>query len=243
MSINKLTQMAIITGGSKGIGLQITKQLISKGIHCITLSRNNISECLTNQYHYCCDVSNFEQVNETIKNIANEYHQKSHSINMLVNAAGISKDGLLVRFPQEDIEEILKINLLGTIYVTKSVLRNIMYKTNNNSNNNSIVNISSIIGTEMANSGQSIYSASKAGVLGFTKSLAQELLYKNIRVNCVSPGFIETEMTSEINNLQNTNIKKGKPEDIANIVEFLLSEKASYITGQNFIVDGGLTLQ
>ncbi|EFC43287.1 predicted protein [Naegleria gruberi] len=250
--------LCIVTGASKGIGREITKQLSEWGVHCATISRSEIEakDLFPNQYHFPCDVSNAKQVSETIKQISQQFG-KSHAMNMLVNAAGISKDGLLLRFSQEDVEEIMNINLMGTINVCKSSLRYFMLSHSSGEMPSSIVNISSVIGgTHMTNVGQSVYAASKAGVVAFSQNLSRELLGRDVRVNVVSPGFIETEMTKHISDsISKTSseqknemvqkiekVRMGKPKDVASMVRFLLSEQSEYINGQNLVVDGGLSL-
>ena len=250
MSLRK-TPLAIITGGSKGIGHQIVQQLTNQGVYCAIISRtppSSTSKALdTNLHcHFPCDVSDVEQVSSTMKTIGQTF-QKTHNMNMLVNAAGISHDGLLMRFPQQELEQVMKINLMGTIYVCKAALRYFMMTQSSAENPSSIVNIASIIGgsNNVTNAGQTIYAASKAGIVGFSQNLSRELLGRNIRVNCISPGFIETDMTKHLD--QDTHqklqqVKLGKPEDVANLVQFLLSEQSRYINGQNIVIDGGLSL-
>lgn len=260
--------LAIVSGGSRGIGEAIVKQLSESGIHCATLSRSkNVDILHPNQTHFQCDVSNAAQVSETIKTITQHYH-KTHAMNILINAAGVSHDGLLVRFPQDELEKIIAINLQGTMNVCKSSLRYFMLSHSSAESPSCIINISSIIGgsPNMTNVGQSIYAASKAGVIAFSQHLARELLGKHIRVNCVSPGFIETEMTRNlqqqqqqllqkqeqntcVSNLEAMSVRQklekvqiGKPHHVANLVQFLISPQAEYINGQNIIVDGGLSI-
>ncbi|KAG2391775.1 hypothetical protein C9374_013260 [Naegleria lovaniensis] len=246
--------LAIVSGGSRGIGLEIVKQLSESGIHCATISRSKNVEFLhPNQTHFPCDVSNALQVSETIKTITQHYH-KTHAMNILINAAGVSHDGLLVRFPQDELEKIIAINLQGTMNICKSSLRYFMLSHSSAETPSSIINISSIIGgsPNMTNIGQSVYAASKAGVVAFSQHLARELLGKHIRVNCVSPGFIETEMTrhlqvasttpNDTNRQKLEKVKMGKPHHVASLVQYLISPQAEYINGQNIIVDGGLSL-
>ena len=165
------------------------------------------------------------------------------SIDVLVNNAGITKDMLLVRMAKEDFEQVINVNLIGTFNMTKNVI-NYMIKARSGS----IINISSVVGIS-GNSGQANYAASKAGIIGFTKSLAKELAARNILVNAVAPGFIETDMTNvlkdEIKEQISKNIplkRMGTAQDVANVVKFLASEDSSYITGQVINIDGGMLM-
>ena len=164
-------------------------------------------------------------------------------IDVLVNNAGITKDGLLMRMAKEDFESVIDINLVGTFNVTRNVIP-LMIKQKSGR----VINISSVVGVA-GNAGQTNYSASKAGIIGFTKSLAREVASRNILVNAVAPGFIATDMTSVLNDSQKENIstqiplkRMGEAQDVANLVKFLASEEASYITGQVIHVDGGMIM-
>ncbi len=241
--------VALITGAAKGIGKQIALTLAKNG-YDIAINYRTENEELENlkkqieENNVKCllvkgDVSNYEDcesfVKETVDNLG--------SIDVLVNNAGITKDMLLMRMKKEDFEQVIDINLVGTFNVTKNVVPYMMKARSGN-----IVNISSVVGIS-GNAGQTNYSASKAGIIGFTKSLAKEVASRNIRVNAVAPGFIETSMTDVLKDeikeeiAKNIPLKRmGKPEDVANVVKFLVSEDSSYITGQVINIDGGMLM-
>ena len=173
----------------------------------------------------------------------NEIIRQYTRIDVLVNNAGVTKDTLLMRMKKEDFEDVININLVGTFNVTKNVIPYMMKQKNGR-----IINISSVVGIS-GNAGQANYAASKAGIIGFTKSLAKEVGSRNILVNAVAPGFIETQMTDVLKEEVKEEISKtiplkrtGKPIDVANVVKFLASEDSSYITGQVINVDGGMLM-
>ena len=239
--------VALITGASRGIGAEIAYRLSLKGITVlINYSKSEdaaveLAQRIRREGGNCdivkFDVSNYDEVESAVKDISNKYKK----IDYLVNNAGITKDNLILRMTKDEISDVLDINLKGAINCCKHVSR---YMVKNKFG--VIVNIASVVGL-MGNAGQVNYAASKAGLIGLTKSLARELGSRNIRVNAVAPGYIETEMTEKLNVLQkkalmsNLVIKRlGKPEDVANVVEFLLSEEASYITGEVINISGGL---
>ena len=233
----------IVTGGSRGIGRAVAEMFNSAGANVIVTYKNSID----NEYfdtrnirHFKCDVSDSKQVQETIHIITKDFKQ----IDVLVNNAGITKDGLLMRMSEEDWDAVIDTNLKGIFNMTKAVVRGMMGRKYGK-----IVNITSIVGI-MGNPGQANYVASKAGVIGFTKSVAKELASRNITVNAVAPGFIETEMTGKLSDevkqayLNSIPMKKfGKGEDIAKAVMFLASDDSIYITGQTLCVDGGIVMQ
>lgn len=185
------------------------------------------------------DVSNFDDAKNMVEDIINKFG----SIDVLVNNAGITKDMLLMRMKKEDFEQVIDVNLVGTFNITKNVVPYMMKKRDGR-----IINISSVVGIS-GNAGQTNYSASKAGIIGFTKSLAKEIGSRNILVNAVAPGFIKTEMTENLpedikeNTNKNIPVKRiGNVRDVANVVKFLASEDSSYITGQVINVDGGMLM-
>lgn len=242
-------KVALITGATRGIGREIALTLAEEGYN-IALNyrkaneeleklRKEIEEKGVKCLAVCGDVSNFEEVEKFVKEIISEFGR----IDVLVNNAGITKDMLLVRMKKEDFESVVDVNLVGTFNVTKNVISYMM-----KARSGRIVNISSVVGIS-GNAGQTNYSASKAGIIGFTKSLAKEVASRNINVNAVAPGFIETNMTEVLKEEIKEEIAKsiplkrmGKAKDVANLVKFLVSEDSSYITGQVINVDGGMLM-
>ncbi len=240
-------EVALITGASKGIGAQIAKQLALKGIMVLINFSSSVEDAAKLQQEirrqggecelYQFDVSDFQKTQETVKSIIEKYKR----VDYLVNNAGITSDNLLLRMSEEEFDRVININLKGVFNCTKHISR---YMIKNKFG--VIINISSVVGL-MGNAGQSNYSASKAGLIGFTKSLAKELGSRNVRVNAIAPGFIETEMTEKLNIIQKKSLissialkRLGTTNDVANLVEFLLSEEASYITGEVINISGGL---
>lgn len=241
-------RIAIVTGASQGIGEIISKQLALAGAHVICVARTeekikeiskNILERGGSSSYFTCDVSQPDSVKDLIENSL----KKFNSIDILVNNAGITKDSLLMRMNERNWDMVLDTNLKGVFYCIKSTIRSMMKNKFGR-----IINISSIVGLT-GNAGQSNYAASKAGLIGMSKSIAKEVATRNITVNCVAPGWIKSEMTDGLSEdikkefLDRIPMKKiGKPEDIANTVIFLASKEAEYITGQTITVDGGRTI-
>ena len=242
-----MNKTALITGATRGIGKQIALTLAQNGYDiainyrtendALKETKKQIEEkgvkCLTVQG----DVSNFEDCEKFVKEIIEEYGK----IDVLVNNAGITKDTLLMRMKKEDFEDVIDTNLVGTFNVTKNVISHMM-----KARSGRIINISSVVGVA-GNAGQTNYSASKAGIIGFTKSLAKEVASRGILVNAVAPGFIETGMTDVLKEDIKEEIAKSIPlkrigttQDVANLVKFLAGEDSSYITGQVINVDGGM---
>lgn len=241
--------VAVITGGTRGIGKQIALELAQNGYDIATNYRteNDDLKDLINQVEelgvkintYKCDVSNFENTEEFIKNVISDFGK----IDVLINNAGITKDGLLMRMKKEDFEDVIDVNLVGTFNITRNVIPYMI-----KAKRGRIVNISSVVGVS-GNAGQTNYSASKAGIIGFTKSLAKEVASRNITVNAVAPGFIQTKMTDVLKDEVKDEILKqiplkrfGTTEDVAKTVKFLVSEDSSYITGQVINIDGGMLM-
>jgi len=244
-----MNKVAFITGGTRGIGRQIAITLAENGYDIAVNYRTNSNAIITlkeeverNNVKFIAvqgDVSKYEDTENMINEIIRQYTR----IDVLVNNAGVTKDTLLMRMKKEDFEDVININLVGTFNVTKNVIPYMMKQKNGR-----IINISSVVGIS-GNAGQANYAASKAGIIGFTKSLAKEVGSRNILVNAVAPGFIETQMTDVLKEEVKEEISKtiplkrtGKPIDVANVVKFLASEDSSYITGQVINVDGGMLM-
>lgn len=248
--LNLKNKIAVITGGSRGIGKEIAKKLAYNGANIVINYTSKEEEALKTKEDIenlgakCivikCDVSKSEEVNEMINKTIKEFGR----VDILVNNAGITKDNLIMKMKEEDFDKVIDINLKGVFNCTKAVTRPMM-----KNKYGKIINISSVVGI-IGNAGQGNYCASKAGVIGFTKSTARELASRNININVVAPGFIDTDMTKILsddikNSMLSTIPKKefGKPEDVANAVVFLASDMSSYITGQVINVDGGMVMQ
>jgi 3-oxoacyl-[acyl-carrier protein] reductase len=248
--MNFVDRTAVVTGGSRGIGKEVAKKLASLGADVVinytsneeqaNITKSEIEgmgvKCLVVQ----CDVSKSDQVAEMMDSVVKEFGK----IDILVNNAGITRDGLLMRMKEEDFDKVIDINLKGVFNCTKAATKYMMKKKYGK-----VINMASIVGI-MGNPGQTNYCASKAGVIGFTKASARELASRNININAVAPGFIDTDMTQvlseDIKNSMLANIPKktfGKPEDVANLVAFLASDMSEYITGQVINVDGGMVMQ
>ncbi len=241
-------KVAIITGGARGIGKEIAVKLASLKNSIILWdiiekgeeAAKNISESFgVKTKYYKVDVSSYDEVKEATRKVLDDFGKTD----IIVNNAGITRDGLLLRMKPQEWQSVINVNLNGCFNCTKAVL-----KTMVSNKWGRIINISSVVGIT-GNFGQSNYAASKAGIIGFTKSIAKEVAKRNITVNAIAPGFIETEMTvslsGEVKEAYTKQIpiqRMGKPIDIANMVAFLSSEEASYITGQVFNVDGGLVM-
>ena len=244
-----MDKCALITGATRGIGKQIAITLAKQGYN-IALNYRKENEELENTKKEIekigvqvlavkGDVANFENCENFVKQVIERFGQ----IDVLVNNAGITKDMLLMRMKKEDFEQVIDTNLVGTFNVTKNVVPYMM-----KARSGRIINISSVVGIS-GNAGQTNYSASKAGIIGFTKSLAKEIASRNILVNAVAPGFIETNMTDVLKDDVKQEIAKNIPlkrmgttQDVANVVKFLASDDSSYITGQVINVDGGMLL-
>lgn len=244
-----MDKCALITGATRVIGKQIAITLAKQGYN-IALNYRKENEELENTKKEIekigvqilavkGDVANFEDCENFVKQVIERFGQ----IDVLVNNAGITKDMLLMRMKKEDFEQVIDTNLVGTFNVTKNVVPYMM-----KARSGRIINISSVVGIS-GNAGQTNYSASKAGIIGFTKSLAKEIASRNILVNAVAPGFIETNMTDVLKDDVKQEIAKNIPlkrmgttQDVANVVKFLASDDSSYITGQVINVDGGMLM-
>ena len=244
---NLENKTAIITGGSKGIGKGIVEKFAQEGCNIAFTYLSSESSAIEVEKNaksygvkvikYKSDASNFDQSSELIENVIKDFG----SYDILINNAGITRDNLLLRMDEDSWKKVIDINLNSCFNLTKCAIREFMKKKDG-----VIINISSIVGVK-GNAGQSNYSASKAGINGFTKSVALELGSRNIRCNAIAPGFIETDMTSQGDGklleswIESIPLKRaGNVSDVANLCSYLASDRASYITGQIIKVDGGL---
>lgn len=238
---------AIITGASKGIGKGIAEVFVKHGANVAFTYLSSVDQALAFEKElsasgakvkgYRSDASVFANAEELVKNVLEDFG----SIDILINNAGITKDNLLMRMSEEDFDRVIDVNMKSVFNLTKTSMRTMLKQRHG-----SIINISSVVGVK-GNAGQANYAASKAGVIGFSKSVALELGSRNIRCNVVAPGFIETEMTGKLPEdvVQGWRdaipLKRGgQPEDIANACVFLGSDLSSYVTGQTLQVDGGM---
>tara|TARA_B100001057_G_scaffold95880_1_gene92365 strand:+ start:17924 stop:18670 length:747 start_codon:yes stop_codon:yes gene_type:complete len=241
------SKVAIITGGSRGIGKSICETFAKNGCN-VAFTYNNSkdsAEALANELNgsgikakaYKSDASNFDDATKLVEDVLVDFGR----IDILVNNAGIKKDNLLMRMEKSDFDSVINTNLSSVFNLTKASIKTFLKQRNG-----SIINISSVVGVK-GNAGQSNYSASKAGIIGFSKSIALELGSRNIRSNVIAPGFIETDMTDSLSeNVINSwkesiPLKRGgNPSDVGNACVFLASDLSSYITGQVLHVDGGM---
>ena len=246
MSENKV---ALITGATRGIGKEIALELAENGFDIAInyRSEKDVSDEVKNEIEKngvrCefvkADVSDFEQCESMVKDIIEKFGR----IDVLVNNAGITRDGLIMRMKKEDFESVIDVNLTGTFNVTRNVIPYMIKQRSGR-----IISLSSVVGVA-GNAGQTNYSASKAGIIGFTKSLAKEVASRNILVNAVAPGFIDTDMTKVLSDSVKEGIhaqiplrRMGTPREVAKVVKFLSSEDSSYITGQVINIDGGMVM-
>jgi len=241
-------KIAIVTGGTRGIGFAIAKRFLEEGAHVALFGTNSergkeaaerLGASGQRVRFYQVDVSNDEMVDAAINRVIEELGP----IDILVNNAGITRDGLLMKMKEEDWNAVLDTNLKSVYSSCKSVVRPMM-----KARAGKIINITSVVGL-IGNAGQTNYAASKAGIIGFTKALAKEVASRGISVNCIAPGFIETDMTDGLNEIQKEQLFKtipmgrlGKPEDIANAALFLAGSESAYMTGQVLTIDGGMVM-
>ncbi|MFH1457836.1 MAG: 3-oxoacyl-[acyl-carrier-protein] reductase [Candidatus Omnitrophota bacterium] len=242
-------KVVLITGGARGIGKAIALTFAREGSH-VVIGDVNIEEARKSSLEIESlgrqslalelDVTNYDKVEETVNKILDKFTK----VDILVNNAGITKDNLLLRMSEAEWDAVLNVNLKGAFNCIKAVSRPMIKQRQGR-----IINIASIIGL-IGNAGQANYSASKAGIIALTKTAAKELASRNINVNAIAPGFIETEMTARLPQDLKQKMKEliplkefGSPSDIAAVTLFLASEEASYITGQTIVVDGGMVMQ
>lgn len=239
---------AIVTGASRGIGAAIARKLCEAGANVALCSRSAeavaaIADPLNSEGYTAistaADISKKGDVEALIKTVLDRFSQ----IDILVNNAGITRDTLLMRLQDEDWDAVLQTNLTGTMYCTRAVMRPMLRQRSGR-----IINISSVIGI-MGNPGQASYAAAKAGIIGFTKTIAREVGVRGITVNAIAPGFITTDMTAQMPQQNQEQLRGliplrrfGSPEDVADAVCFLASDAARYITGQTLHVDGGMVM-
>ena len=244
-----MSKVAFITGATRGIGRAIALELAKEGYNialnyrteneALESLKKEISEIGVECYPVQGDVSKAEDSERMTKEIIEYFEQ----IDVLVNNAGITKDNLILRMKEEEFTDVINVNLVGTFNITKNVIKYMTKKRYGK-----IINLSSVVGVS-GNAGQSNYAASKAGIIGFTKSIAKELASRNITANAVAPGFIQTDMTNVLKDeikeaIEGTIPLKrlGTAEDVAKVVKFLASDESSYITGQVINVDGGMLM-
>ena len=241
-------QVALITGGARGIGRSIALSLAKAGADIIVSDIDEVAALAVSEEINAMgrkssaiagDVSNSLSVEAMIKTALEQFGR----VDILVNNAGITRDGLLMRMKEEDWDLVMNINLRGVYLCTKAIMRSMMKQRSGR-----IINIASVVGV-MGNAGQANYAASKAGVIGFTKSAAKEMAVRGVNVNAVAPGFIATEMTDKLTDEVKAEFLKsiplgraGTPEDVAQVVVFLASPAADYITGQVIHIDGGMVM-
>lgn len=241
-------KVALITGAARGIGKSIAIKFAQEGASVAFTDLNYDDNMLATEKElkalgikakgYASNAASFEDSEKLIADVVGDFER----IDILVNNAGITRDGLLLRMPEGDWDLVMTVNLKSVFNLTKAVQRVMMKQRIG-----SIINMSSVVGVN-GNAGQSNYSASKAGMIGFTKSIAQELGSRNIRCNAIAPGFIETEMTQKLKDdvreawIQDIPLKRaGKPDDVADVATFLASDLSSYVTGQVISVCGGMS--
>lgn len=244
--MNKLeNQVAFVTGATAGIGKAIAETFAKAGAHVIALGTNiERGQALEKEGNgkitfMQVDVSNKEQVEKAIEDTLAKFQK----IDVLVNNAGITRDGLLMRMSDEDWEKVMDVNMTSCFYTCRACMRSFM-----KAKRGKVINVSSVVGL-MGNAGQTNYAASKGALISFSKSLAKEVASRNITVNCIAPGYIDTSMTEKIPEAKRQEAishiplaRMGKPEDIAEACLFLASSAADYITGQVLVVDGGLVM-
>ncbi len=243
-------RVGIVTGGGRGIGRAVAVRLAEEGVNLAISYRSNdraaeetaerVREAGVKCELFKGDVSSPEDVEALFKGVSDAFGR----VDILVNNAGITRDNLMMRMKEEEFDEVLRTNLKGTYLCTRAALRPMI-----RARWGRIVNVSSVVGL-VGNAGQANYAASKAGIIGFTKSVAREVAQRGITVNAVAPGYVETELTGSLPENVKEQIRSqvpagrfGEPEEVAEVVAFLAAEEAGYVTGQTIAVDGGMTMQ
>jgi 3-oxoacyl-[acyl-carrier protein] reductase len=244
-SLDLSGKTAFVTGSTRGIGREIARTLHAAGAKVAIVGReleraqSVASEWPDRAAGVACDVAKSDQVDAAIAAAESQLGP----IDILVNNAGLTRDNILLRLTEDDWDAVLDANLKGAFHTTRTVIKGMMKRRSGR-----IINISSVVGL-MGNKGQANYAASKAGLIGFTKSVAREYASRNILVNCIAPGFIDTDMTASLPDAARASLleeialgRLGRPEDVAGTVLFLASDLAAYITGQVLVVDGGMVI-
>lgn len=242
-------KVALVTGGSRGIGRAVALKLAENGADVAinyagnTAAAEEVKAAIEKMGRKAMLVQGSVADTDGVQSLVNQVVKELGGLDILINNAGITRDGLLMRMKEADWDAVLETNLKGVFNCSKAVMRTMMKQKSGR-----IVNMASVVG-EMGNAGQANYAAAKAGVIGFTKSLAKEVASRGITVNAVAPGFIATDMTKVLTDDQKAEMARsiplgraGQPEDVANAVLFLVSDEAAYITGQVLNVDGGMVM-
>ena len=244
MNINLKDRNVLVTGGAGGIGAEIVKSMYALGANILISGSNKLKlEKQSNSFsnpllYFAADLSKRDDIEKLVERTLEKFNNK---LDILINNAGITRDNLTLRMKDSEWNDVINLNLNSTFYLTRVFLKNMIKNRFGR-----VINISSVVGSS-GNLGQANYSASKAGIEGMSKSMALEVASRNITINCVAPGFIETDMTKDLLSKNEDSLRKsipmgrvGSPDEIANVVSFLASDAAGYITGQTIHVNGGL---